>query len=173
MGGGYRGARVSPNFPDPDLEGGSFSPYKNLRYPDASIGLLLEIPLDNGEARGQHRFQQTQTVKARALVEALRSQVRTEVVTAFRQLKADQERLKASAETMQISENLLEGQKKRFNEGVSTSFDVSRTSSAVTRARIAHLRAEVRARISHARLAFAEGRYLETHRVNVLEDEKK
>jgi outer membrane protein TolC len=167
--GTFRGIARSPEYPDPALEGGSIEAYKNLRYPDASIGLLLDIPLDNSEANGQHRFQQAQTLKSRAFVESLKSQIRIEVITAFRQLKADQERLKASAETLQISESLLEGQKKLFNEGVATSFDVSRTSSAVTRARIAHVRAEVRTRISQARLAFAEGRYLETHRVQLIE----
>lgn len=165
----FTGEMLPPIVPDESLEGGFDTMLRNMRYPSASVGVLLEVPLDLMEREARHRVQKAEVVKQRARVEALFSRVSYEVLVAHRQLQADIARIETTRESVRLAETLLEGQRTRFKNGVAISFDVLRANAAVTRARIAHIRAQVNGRISLARLLVATGTYLEARGVTVVD----
>lgn len=164
---GITGEVLDPILPDPAIEGDLGRMFRNLEHPRGFIGLQFEIPLDNSEAVARNRIQEAELAERRSTLESSLSRVRSEVVAALDQYKADLARIEASAESLKLSEKLLDGQKLRFKNGVGVSFDVLRASSEVTAAKIAELRARINGRISRSRLSVAIGTYLSERGIEV------
>jgi outer membrane protein TolC len=148
--------------PDPSLEGGNLgNMFENLRFINGTIGVKLDVALDNSAAIANHENAKAQVKKLEALLKSLERQIAVQVATAEKRLEVDQARIHATAEAARLAEALLDGQRKRFHNGVAVSFDVLRANDEAARARIANLRAQLSARISEARLALAQGTYLD------------
>jgi len=161
------GQMLPPFLPDPSLQGGLDTMFKNWRFLSAAVGLHLDVPLDNGQAVANRDVAEAQVRKQQGVLQTLERQVNAQVIAAYRRMVADRARIRATAEVARLAEQLLEGQRKRFRNGVSVSFDVLRATDEVTRARLAHVRALLSGRISQARLALAEGLYLDSHHITL------
>jgi outer membrane protein TolC len=161
------GATLPPFQPDPSLQGGADTMFKNWRFFGAVLGARLEVPLDNSTARAAHDTAEAQVRRQKAQVQILERQIDAQVVTAWKRFLADQARVRAAAEVERVAQQFLEGQRKRFHNGAAVSFDVLRAAEEVTRARITKARAQVSARIAQARLALAAGVYLDEHHIKI------
>jgi outer membrane protein TolC len=162
------GKQLAPYRPDPSLETeGLGKTFENLRFLSGMVGLRLDVALDNSAAIAGKESQEAQMRRQRALVEQLEKRAGVEVATAEKRLRVDLERIRATAEAVRLAEVLLDGQRKRFLNGVAVSFDVLRANDELTRARIVHLRAQLNGRISQARLALAQGIYLDNANVKI------
>jgi outer membrane protein TolC len=164
---GLTGDLLPPLLPAASDEGDLARAFENLERPEAWVGLKLEIPLDNIAARARLQIEEAELRRQSELLGSLKRQVKQEVASAFERLESDLARIKTGEHAVELAEKLLDGQKKRFKSGVGVSFDVLRASEGVTSARIALIRARVRAQISAARLALAEGTYLEARGITV------
>lgn len=149
---------------DPEVSGGVMRAFQNLvtggNYA-VSLGLRLELPLDNSAAQARHERQRHVLGQARIAERALLAKVDSEVRTSLAVLRGDEALQKAADEAVTVNERLLAGMRKRFSVGTITSFDVLRVAEELTRAQIDAARARVSYRISLARLATADGTLLQ------------
>lgn len=147
--------------PDPALGGGASTMYQNLRFWSAGVGLRVEAPLDNRQARAQLALQHNLVERRRVTADALEREIGYQVSTARSRLLSDLERVKMLETSAALAQRLLEGQQKRYERGVAVSFDVLRATDESNRARLLLQRARVTAHLSRARLLLSQGIYLE------------
>lgn len=149
---------------DPEVDGGVMRAFRNLATGGnymVSLGLRLELPLDNRAAQARHDRQLHVVGQARIAEQALLARVDSEVRTSLAVLQGDEALQQAADEAVTVNERLLAGMRKRFSVGAITSFDVLRVADELTRAQIDAARARVSYRLSLARLATADGTLLD------------
>jgi outer membrane protein TolC len=161
---GVNGGGLDPMYAtDPAYDGGIGSSLRNTVGRDLQLylGLRFELPLGNHEAEVRHSIQQRTLARARLAERATLAQIESEVRTTVARIGVGAELVAAADRTVALSEKLLEGMRKRFRAGASTSFDVLRVSDELTRARVEAARARADYRASLTRLAAATGTLLE------------
>ena len=146
----FGGAQI-PNFDipvsgtSPFFNGGSFQAFRNLFRTDAptySVGISFEIPFRNTTAKANlagARIQQQQTDAS------LRSQEQTvvaEVRNAVQGVETARQRVLTARRARANAEIQLEGERKLFDVGRSTTFLLFQRENALTNARNAEIRAE-------------------------------
>jgi outer membrane protein TolC len=161
---GLDGSLIPPYVPDRDVEGGMGRAFENLATSGnytVSLGLRLELPIDNSAARARHARQHHAMVRAEIAERSVLAQVDNEVRRSLALLHGNEALEAAADEAVTVNEQLLAGMRKRFSAGAVTSFDVLRVADELTRAQINAARARVSYRISLARLATADGTLLD------------
>lgn len=148
---------------DPAYSGGIGRSLENTLGRDLNlfIGLRFEMPLGNHEAEVRHSLQQRSVSRARLAERQTLARIESEVRTTVARLAVNVQLVEATDRTVELAEKLLEGTRKRFRAGASTSFDVLRVSEELTRARIEAARARADYRVSLTRLAAATGTLLD------------
>jgi outer membrane protein TolC len=162
---GVNGLELDPPFmTDPAYDGGLGRAARNAataRDLRLYIGLRFEIPVGDHEADARHAIQQRTVTRARLVERDTLARIETEVRTAVARVALDLRIVEASDRTVALSEKLLDGMRKRFRNGASTSFDVLRVAEELTRARIEAARARASYRAGVTRLALATGTLLD------------
>lgn len=161
---GVNGAGLDPPYrTDPAYDGGLGASLRNTLGRDLQLylGLRLEVPLGNHEAGVRHTIQERAVARARLAERETLARIESEVRTTVARVGVGVQLVGAADRTVELSEKLLEGTRKRFRVGASTSFDVLRVSEELTRARVEAARARADYRVSLTRLAAATGTLLE------------
>lgn len=155
--------------PDPAYDGGIATALGNTLGRDLNlwIGLRLEVPLGNHEAEVRHAIQRRSVSRARLAERQTLARIESEVRTTVARLAVDVQLVAAADRTVELSDKMLEGMRKRFRAGASTTFDVLRVSEELTRARIEAARARADYRASLTRLAAATGTLLDGFGITV------
>jgi outer membrane protein len=167
---GVNGTGLTPPYrTDPAYDGGLGTSLQNTlgRDLDVLVGLRLDIPLGRHEGEVRHAIQQRAVSRARLGVRAILARVESEVRTAVAGLAVSVQLVQATDHTVALSEKLLEGMRKRFRAGASTSFDVLRVSEALTQARIEAARARADYEGDQTRLATATGTLLDSAGITI------
>jgi outer membrane protein TolC len=167
---GINGTGLNPPYrPDPAYDGGLGTSLKNTLGRDVNlyIGLRFETLLGDHEAEVRHRIQRRTVSRAQLAERQLLARVESEVRTTVARVAVAGQLVEAADQTVAISDQLLEGMRKRFRAGASTTFDVLRVSEQLTRARIEAARARADYRVNLTRLAAANGTLLEGFGVTV------
>jgi outer membrane protein TolC len=153
-----------------DVDGGAGRSLVNLATGGeyvVSLGLKLELPIDNRGPRARHDRQRHVLERARLVERSLLTNVRNELRRSLELLNGDVEQVKIADELVAQNDKLLIGMRKQFALGGITSFDVLRVADELTRAQIDAARARANYRISLARLAAARGTLLQHHQIDV------
>jgi len=161
---GVNGTGLTPPYrTDPAYDGGLGTSLKNTlgRDLDVFVGLRLDIPLGRHEGEVRHAIQQRSVSRARLAERAILARIESEVRTSVASLAYSVQLVQAADHTVELSQKLLDGTRKRFRAGASTSFDVLRVSEALTQARIEAARARASYQGTLTRLATATGTLLE------------
>lgn len=160
---GGGGALDPPYRTDPAYDGGLGGSLRNALGRDVSlfIGLRFEMPLGNHEAEVRHSIQRRSVTRARLAEREMLAQIESEVRTTVARLAVDVQLVEAADRAIELAGQVLEGTRKRFRAGASTSFDVLRASEELTRAQIEAARARADYRVSLTRLAAATGTLLD------------
>lgn len=161
---GVNGAGLEPPYrTDPAYDGGIATSLENLfgRNLNLFIGLRFEVPLGRHEAEVRHAIQQRSVSRARLAERQTLARIESEVRTTVARIAVNVQLVEAADRTVELSEQLLEGTRKRFRAGASTTFDVLRVSEQLTRARIEAARARADYRVSLTRLAAGTGTLLD------------
>jgi len=119
------------------------------------------VPLGRHEAEVRHAIQQRSVSRARLAERQTLARIESEVRTTVARIAVSVQLVEAADRTVELSEQLLEGTRKRFRAGASTTFDVLRVSEQLTRARIEAARARADYRVSLTRLAAGTGTLLD------------
>ncbi|MFN0204737.1 MAG: TolC family protein [Planctomycetota bacterium] len=106
---------------DPDQ---TFRDIGKVTFPSYSIGLAIEVPLGNLTARSRERQAEVLVSVARQNLRTNELQVAREVRDAVRQLTFGVEKMNATRVSRDFAEKQLQAEELRFDQGLSTNFEV-------------------------------------------------
>ncbi|MGA0059855.1 MAG: TolC family protein [Planctomycetota bacterium] len=129
----------------------------NLEYPDWGLGLQLSIPIGNNAARGARDRAMLVLEQARRRLYAAELDVSREVRAALRNLVTLAESIRASRESVRLSETQLDTERERLRVGRGTIFEVQQRNQELLEARQRLLRNQLDYRISESRLDYVQG----------------
>lgn len=102
----------------------TFRDLGKVNYPSYSVGLQIEVPLGNLAARSRERAAQALVSVSRETLRANELSVAREVRDAVRQLAYGEEKIAAARKSREFSEKQLQSEELRFENGLSTNFEV-------------------------------------------------
>jgi outer membrane protein TolC len=140
-------------------------------FPGWSGRLHLAIPIQNRAARAQSVIADIDYERAKVQLDSLRSQVFTEVRTAARGVDTAAKQIDAARASRGFQEKNLEAERKKYENGMSTSFEITRIQSDLTLARSREVSAVVQYRRALVEYYRATGRLLDTQGIVVADDE--
>lgn len=138
-----------------------------------SVGIVLQVPLGNGQARSRYSQARIELEQERARQRELINQVTIEVERALADAESNFKRVQSARQATQLAEENLGSQEKRFQVGLITQKDVIDFQANFLDAAGAELRAITDYNNSLARLKLAEGTLLESYNVKVEGGEKE
>lgn len=134
---------------------------------DYSVGVVLQVPLGNAQAKSDFARTRIELDQARARHRDLVSQITLEVARAVGDVKTNFERIQTTRLTHELAEENLRAQRQRFEVGLVTQTDVIDFQTRVLDAQVAQLRAIVDYNNALSRLRLAEGRLLAHYHIQV------
>ena len=134
---------------------------------DYSVGVVLQIPLGNAQARSKFATARIELDQAKARQRDMISQITLEVEKALGDLDANFKRIRTAQLARELAEENLRGQEKRFQVGLVTLKDVIDFQSKALDAQGTELRAIVNYNNSASRLKLAEGTLLDHYNIRV------
>jgi outer membrane protein TolC len=134
---------------------------------DYSVGVELQIPLGNAQAKSDFARTRIELDQARARHRDLVAQITLEVARAVGDVKTNFERIQSTRLARALAEENLRAQRQRFEVGLVTQTDVIDFQSRVLNAQVAELRAIIDYNNALARLKLAEGTLLEHYHIQV------
>jgi outer membrane protein len=166
-------------FRDPDtgeitsvLPGGysdAFNQATGFNFTGWTARLTFGLPLQNRAAKTQSTVADLEVQRAQAVYDQLRQQIIADVRQSARRVDTAAKSIDAAKASRQFQEKNLDAQKKRYENGMSTSFEITRIQEDVTTARSSEVAAIVNYRTALAQFYRVTGRLLEVENVQ-LED---
>lgn len=154
------------------LEGGLGTSSGHLfenRFPDASIGLSLTVPLGNRSARADAAIARIQREQAAVGLARTRQRVEVEARNAAAALTSARQRTDAARAGRRAAEVLLGAEQDRFDAGLTTSYFVLTRQNDLTQARIAESSAAADLARARVELLRATGGLLKARGVELSE----
>ena len=108
-------------------------------YPSWAVGLTLSIPIGNRVAKGNAAAAATELELSRTSLALLRQNVALEVRNAARSLDTTFKAVVAAKKSRELAERNLEAEQKKFENGMTTSFQVAQIQNDLTTAQTAEL----------------------------------
>lgn len=153
------------------VAGSGAKAFKMLRSTDIdsrSIALEFSFPLQNRQRRFQHRQAMDRREQAQQRYEAAMDQVAFEVRGSLRGMRTARERIDITAARIESEVENLQAELKRFDVGVSTSFQVLEFQEDLAEAQEAHIQAVVDHNKAGIAVEKAKGSLLATYGVNLI-----
>lgn len=150
---------------------GAYRQVNGFDFPSWRGELRLSVPIQNRAARAQSVISDLDYEKAKIQLDSLRSQVLTEVRTAARGVDTAAKQIDAAKATRGFQEKNLDAERKKYENGMSTSFEITRIQSDLTSARSIEVSAIVQYRRALVEYYRATGRLLDTQGIVVADDE--
>ncbi len=136
------------------------------------VGLKLSYPLGNRSAKSSHT--QARLEKAQALldIKTLERDITVEVREAVRQLKTDIKRVQATRVARRLAEEKLSAEEKKFEVGLSTSFNILEFQEDLAKEQSKELKAIIDYNKSHILLRQVTATTLSAHKIEMDPDKK-
>jgi len=109
------------------LSGSLFASYDALfrqRFPDASIGISVDVPLGRHAAKGDYGVAQAQQRTAALLLTQQRDRIAVDVLNSASALETARSRIQAARAALEAANTQLRAEQERFTAGTSTNFIV-------------------------------------------------
>jgi HAE1 family hydrophobic/amphiphilic exporter-1 len=154
----------------PPLLGGTGRSYGTIgenRFPDASIGVSVSVPVTNRTARANLAIANSLLQQAKVGITATRQQVEAEVRNAAAALDTARQRIESSRAARVAAETQLYAEQERFNVGLSTNFLVLTRQNELTQALVTETDALTDYRKAATELARATGTLLERRQISL------
>lgn len=150
--------------------GDALDQIRGLDFPSWSVGLTFSMPIQNRAARAQSTIADLELEQSQATLKDLEQTVITEVRRAARAVETAREVIVSAAVSSRLAEKNLEAERKRYENGMSTSFQILEIQEDLTAARSREVTAVTGYRRALAEFYRAIGRLLEENGV-ALDDE--
>ena len=145
----------------------AFEQLKDTDIDSRSIALEFSYPLQNRQRRFQHKQAQDRREQAQQRYESIRDQVAFEVRTSLRGLNTARERIDITISRIESEEENLRAELKRYDVGVSTSFEVLEFQEDLAEAQDAHIQAVVDHNKAGINVEKAKGSLLASYGINL------
>jgi outer membrane protein TolC len=137
------------------------------------VALDFGYPIQNREARAQRTIADLALEQGESLLQDLELQVRTDVRTAARAVDTAAQQIDSARVSMRLAEQNLDAERKRYENGLSTSFQVLEIQEDLTQARsreVAAITGYRRARVNYYR---SIGRLLEENDIELVDEPER
>jgi outer membrane protein len=156
---GYSGLGLT--FPD------AFNQVTGLDFRGWTAQLLFAYPIQNRSARAQSAIANLDVDRVQTTVDQEKATIATEVRRAARAVVTAAKQIDAARVAREFQEKNLDAEKKRYENGMSTSFQITQIQDQVTQARRDEVTAKVTYRTALAEYYRAIGRLLEQQGVAI------
>ncbi len=119
----------------------AFSSIFNRTYPAWTVGLVFAIPIFNQTAKGNAAIASSDLDLSRTNLALLKQNLWVEVRTAARNVDTALRSVAAAKKSRELAERNLDAEKKKFENGMSTTFQVSSIQNDLTTAKVVELQA--------------------------------
>jgi outer membrane protein TolC len=133
-------------------------------------GLQFRYPIQNRSARARSTIADLAVEQGYTQLDEVELQIRTEVRRAAREVETSLEQIEAAQASMRLQEENVEAEQKRYENGLSTSFEVLRIQEDLATARRALVRAIALYRRALVAYWAAQGRLLEQKGIELFDD---
>jgi outer membrane protein TolC len=140
-------------------------------FDTTSATLTFGVPLQNRAARGQRNAARLAVQREQAELADLRTFIAAEVRTAKRAVDTAAKQIDAARASRQFQERSLEAERKRYENGMSTSFRINEIQEDLTEARSREVNAVTTYRRALADFYLATGRLLEQKGIEIADQE--
>jgi outer membrane protein len=151
--------------------GDALSNVSGLDFPGWSAALTFGFPLQNRTARAARAIADVDLQRAQSAMEDARSAIVTEVRGAARRVETAAKQIEAAKASRVFQERNLDAERKRYENGMSTSFQITQIQEDLTQARSREVNSVVNYRIALAEYQRAVGRLLEEEGVSIDDQE--
>lgn len=138
-------------------------------FPGWSASLVFSVPIQNRGARARSAIANLELTKAEIALEQQKLIVSTEVRQAVRAVETAAKQIDAARKAREFQEKNLDAQRKRYENGMSTSFEITRVQDDLTQARSSEVNATIAYRTALINYYRTIGRLLEDENV-VIDD---
>lgn len=159
---GYNG--IAPAFTD------AFSQVTGLSFNSWQASLVFSYPLQNRSARAQSAIANLDVDRFKLLYESEKTVVATEVRTAARGVVTAAKQIDAARKSTEYQEKNLDAERKRYENGMSTSFQVTQIQQDLTAARSREVAAVTGYRKALVEYYRAVGKLLEQSSVELVDN---
>ena len=125
------------------------------------IGLTYAYPLRNRQARANYAISKLDREKSELTVQSVEQDIRVDVRVAARNVESGAKRVSAAKSNTVLQRKTLEAEQKKFENGMSTSFEVLRIQTDLSNAQLSEIQAILDYTKSLADLERAQGTLLE------------
>lgn len=147
--------------------GDAFDQVTGLDFRGWTAELVFGFPLQNRGARAARAIAEVDLARARTALEDARNAVITEVRGAARRVETAAKQIEAAKASRVFQERNLDAERKRYENGMSTSFQITQIQEDLTEARSREVNSVVNYRIALAEYQRAIGRLLEEEGVSI------
>lgn len=147
--------------------GDAFDQVTGLDFDGWTAQLTFGLPLQNRGARAARAIAEIDLRRAQSAMEDARSAIVTEVRGAARRVETAAKQIEAAKASRVFQERNLEAERKRYENGMSTSFQITQIQEDLTEARSREVNSVVNYRIALAEYQRAIGRLLEEEGVSI------
>lgn len=147
--------------------GDAFDQIVGIDFPTWSVSLDFSYPIQNRSARAASAIADIDVDRARTQLEQQRTVVATEVRQAARALDTAVKQIEASRISREFQVKNLEAERKRYENGMSTSFQITQIQEELTRARSREVSSVINYRRALAEYHRATGRLLEVEGIGI------
>jgi outer membrane protein TolC len=142
-----------------------------IDFPSWSTGLAFSFPLQNRAARASKVIADLDLGRTQVELDELGTVVRTEVRTAARGVETAAKTIEAAKASRILQERNLDAERKRYENGMSTSFQITRIQDDLTQARSREVSAIVNYRRALTEYYRATGRLLAQQGIQLIDEE--
>ena len=137
------------------------------KNPAYSVGMVLTVPLGNRSARNNYNASLVEKKQSELLVKKMEQAVLAQVDNAIKLSQSAFRRVQSTRQAAEFAKTALEVERKKLQNGVSTSFIVLEYLDRLATARAAQVRALADYNKALAQLALSEGNALEKNQLSV------
>jgi outer membrane protein len=147
--------------------GDAFDQVSGFDFDGWTAQLTFGLPLQNRTARALRAIADLDLQRSQTALEDVRSAIVTEVRGAARRVETAAKQIDAAKASRVFQERNLEAERKRYENGMSTSFQITQIQEDLTQARSREVNSVVNYRIALAEYQRATGRLLEEEGVSI------
>ena len=137
--------------------GAALQGVRDIRYPDWSLGVSLEIPFDNAAARARLRSAALQKASNLETLTMRQLQIHKDVLDSLDQLEQSTQRILAARNEIRTANEIYTAELEQFKHGLSTSTDVLNAAQMIADAKIRNVNAIVDYELAKVDVAYATG----------------
>ncbi len=123
--------------------GGAYDQLADWQFPHWSVGLNLTVPIGNNQAKGRLAQRRYEAQQGNVQLGALKQEITRQVRFAVRALYDGAAAVDAATASMVLAERNVEAEQTKFDNGLSTNFQLSQIQEDLANAQLALIRAHL------------------------------